>query len=73
MELWAGCGVDEGEFESEDLRRLSTSVAYATRRSKPEEMASCHSCLLLDELQLLSTAEECEGEAGKSGKCWPML
>lgn len=27
VELWAGCGVEEGELESEDLRRLSTSVA----------------------------------------------
>ncbi len=45
-ELWAGCGVDDGELESEDLRRLSTSVAYATSRSKPDEIASCHSCRL---------------------------
>lgn len=34
-----------GELESEDFLRLSTSVAYATRRSKPDEMASCHSRL----------------------------
>lgn len=62
VELWAGWGVDEGEFESEDFLRLSTSVAYATRRSKPVEMASCHSCLLV--LQLLSTAAVAgEGEA----------
>ena len=31
-----------GELESQDFLRLSTSVAYATRRSNPVEISSCH-------------------------------